>query len=133
METSQPPIRVVIAEDNPDLVTALCALFEQEPDLQVTATVEHCEDLEAALRRGAAQVLVLDLNLGGQSSVAQAQALRREMPELAVVMYSGYDYRDVASALSKVGAAEYVSKSGDPSELLAAIRRAAKSTAGAGH
>lgn len=129
MDASQPPIRVVIAEDNGDLATALCALFEQEPDLQVTATVGRCEELPGVLHRDAAQVIVLDLDLGGQSSVTPLQALRREIPGLGVVVYSGYDYADVSSALPRLGTSEYVSKSADPAELLAAIRRAARISA----
>lgn len=132
METSQRAIRVVIAEDNADLTGALCALFGQEPDLQVTATVDQCGDLLGALRRGAAQVVVLDLNLGGQSSIAYMHEARSEMPGLAVVVYSGYDERDIAGALPQLGATEYVSKSGDAAELLAAIRRAATNVTGAG-
>jgi DNA-binding NarL/FixJ family response regulator len=126
METPQPQIRVVIAEDNADLSSALCALLEQEPDLQVTATVDRCIDLAGALRRGGAQVVVLDLNLGGESSVASMHAVRHEMPGLAVVVYSGYDRSDIGHALPKLGASEYVSKSGDAAELVAAIRRAAR-------
>ena len=133
MSESQPTIRVVIAEDNRDLSTALCALLEQEPDLQVVATVDRCEGLLGALRDGSAQVVVLDLNLGGQSSVAQMRAVRRELPDLAVVVYSGYDFNDIASALPALGECEYVSKSGDAAELLAAVRRAANGTAGAGN
>jgi DNA-binding NarL/FixJ family response regulator len=132
MNPSQPPIRVVIAEDNRDLSAALCALVAQEPDLRVAGTVDRCDGLLAALRDGAAQVVVLDLNLGGESSVAPMRAVWRELPGLAVVVYSGYDFADVASALPSLGACEYVSKSGDAAELLAAVRRAANSTTGAG-
>ena len=132
MHTSQPSIRVVIAEDNLDLSAALCALVDQEPDMQVVGTVERCGELAAALRDGKARVVVLDLNLGGQSSVAQMRIARRELPDLAVVVYSGYDLNDIASALPALGACEYVSKAGDPCELLAAVRRAANSTTGAG-
>jgi len=133
MSASQPTIRVVIAEDNLDLSTALCALLEQEPDMRVVGTVDRCDGLLDVLRDGAAQVVVLDLNLGGQSSVAQMRVVRRELPDLAVVVYSGYDFNDIASALPTLGACEYVSKSGDAAELLAAVRRAANGTAGAGN
>lgn len=116
---------MVIAEDNFDLSAALCALVEQEPDMQVAGTVERCDGLFAALRDGAAQVVVLDLNLGGQSSIAPMRAVWRELPGLAVVVYSGEDFAEVAGALRSLGPCEYVSKSGDAAELLAAVRRAA--------
>jgi DNA-binding NarL/FixJ family response regulator len=133
MNALQPPIRVVIAEDNPDLSAALGALVEQEPDMQLVATVDRCDRLPEVLRNGTANVVVLDLNLGGQSSVAPMRAIRQELPELAVVIYSGYDFGDIGSALPSLGACEYVSKSGDAATLLAAIRRAANGTAGAGN
>jgi DNA-binding NarL/FixJ family response regulator len=132
MPSPQNPIRVVIAEDNLDLSAALCALVEQEPDMDLVGHVDRCDGLLAALRDGAANVVVLDLNLGGQSSIAQMRVVWRELPELAVVVYSGYDFAEVAGTLRSLGPCEYVSKSGDAAELLAAVRRAVAKKTGAG-
>ena len=85
--------------------------------------------LLAAARSGNAQVVILDLNLSGESSLPAMETVRREMPGIAVVVYSGYDRCDIASALPALGSCEYVSKTGEVSELLAAVRRAARNGA----
>jgi two-component system response regulator DesR len=129
MNAARAPLRVAIAEDNLDLSMALCALVGGEPGMQVVATLERCDELLETLRDSRAAVVVLDLNLGGRSSVAPMRAVREALPALAVVVYSGYDFRDIANALPSLGPCEYVSKSGDAAALLAAIRRAAGVTA----
>jgi DNA-binding NarL/FixJ family response regulator len=127
MEFGNNRIRVLVAEDNRDLLAAICALIAAEPDMQVAGTVDRpCHLLDAAARQ-AAHVLVLDLNLGGASSVPALMQLRQSHPGMAIVVYSGYDQRDLDTVLAQTGCCEYVAKTGDPDELIGAIRRAAKS------
>lgn len=132
MNGSQEHLRVLVAEDNVDLSAAVCALVDAEPGMQVVGTVERSNVLLQAVRDSAPQVVVLDLNLEGESSVASMHAVRLEFPRVAVVIYSGYDPRDIASALPALGAFEYVAKSGDPAELIDAIRRAGHAAASGG-
>ena len=126
-------IRVLVAEDNRDLAAAICALITAEPDLQVYGTVDRTCDLLDAAARHVAQVLVLDLNLGGESSVPALLQLRQSHPAMAIVVYSGHDQRDLGPVLAQASHCEYVAKTGDPDELIGAIRRAAQGAAGAGN
>jgi DNA-binding NarL/FixJ family response regulator len=132
MDTSEHRIRVLVAEDNPDLAAAICELIAAESDMQVEGATDHVGDLVAAVASSAARVLVLDLNLHGESSVPALLQVRGAHPDLAVVVYSGHDRRDLGSALGRVGRCEYVAKTGDPAELIGAIRRAAHEATGAG-
>jgi DNA-binding NarL/FixJ family response regulator len=131
-QETRDPIRVVIAEDNADLCSAVRALFESEPDMDVVGTLDRADTLLEAVRNTAARVVVLDLNLGGYSSVPAMEALRRELPRVAIVIYSGYDRHDIAVALPAMHAIEFVSKSGDVTDLLQAVRRVAASSPDAG-
>jgi DNA-binding NarL/FixJ family response regulator len=125
-------VRVLVAEDNRDLLAAICALIAAEPDMQVDGTVDRaCHLLDAVAKKGT-QVLVLDLDLGGESSVPALLQLRRSYPGMAIVVYSGYDQYDLSTVLRHMDRCEYVAKTGDPDELIGAIRRAAKSATGAG-
>lgn len=127
------PIRVLVAEDNRDLCDAVCALVAAEPDMQVVASVRRASDLLQAASTNDVSVLVLDLDLNGESSLPALQAMRRARLPLAVVIYSGHDQRDFGAAFADAGPCEYVAKTGDALELLGAIRRAAATTAGAGN
>jgi DNA-binding NarL/FixJ family response regulator len=124
-------IRVLVAEDNGDLAAAVCELLRAEPDIDVVGVIEDADALERTVRELDVTVVILDLNLSGGSSVPAMQSVRRGLPHIGVVVYSGYDRRDIAAALPALGTAEFVSKSGEVTELLEAVRRSAgKSAAG---
>jgi two-component system response regulator DesR len=125
MAKSPSPIRVLLAEDNRDLAVAVRALLEAEDDITVTSVVECAADLLDSIRASRAEVVILDLNLDGGSSVAPMKQARAAVPDLAVVVFSGYDARDVAGVLHGLGGAEFVTKNGDVTALLDAVRRAA--------
>jgi DNA-binding NarL/FixJ family response regulator len=131
MDTGVNRIRVLVAEDNHDLAAAISAVISAEPDMQVDGTVDRvCRLLEAA--SGDAHVLVLDLDLRGESSVPALVHLQQSLPRLAVIVYSGHDRSDLGPVLAGIDRCEYVMKSGNPDELIEAIRRAVKKAAGAG-
>jgi DNA-binding NarL/FixJ family response regulator len=119
-------IGVLVAEDNRDLCDAICGLIDAEPDMQITGTATRVSDLLDGQRAAAARVLVLDLDLGGESSVPALQTLRAQRPQLAVVVFSGNDRDMLAPVFAGIGRCEYVMKTGDVLPLLDAIRRVAQ-------
>ena len=132
MRRDEQPIEVLIAEDNRDLCAALCELILAQSDMNVAGTVARVPDLLDMVPSTTAQVLILDLDLAGQSSIPALQAFRTAHPRRAIIVYSGYDPGSLDPVFASVGACEYVTKTGDAQELLDAIRRGAKEAAGAG-
>jgi CheY-like chemotaxis protein len=122
------PIKVLVAEDNRDLADAMCELLRGEPDIDVVAVVDDASSLLEAVRGHGPRVVILDLNLASGSSVPAMQAARHERP-VGIVVYSGYDRADVAAALPPLGPCEFVSKTGEVADLVAAVRRAADANA----
>ena len=125
MNVARDEISVLVAEDNPDLRAAICALVAAEPGMRVAGEATLVAELIAAMRASAAQVLILDLDLGGESSVPALRRLRADCPRLGVVIYSGHDLAAVAQLLDQAGPCEYVMKSGEIAPLLEAVRRVA--------
>jgi DNA-binding NarL/FixJ family response regulator len=124
-------LRVLVAEDNADLRAAICALLAGEPDMEVAGEAATVPELLSLARSHDANVVVLDLNLCGESSVAAMRVLQEQRPRIAAVVYSGYDAADVSAGLAVLAPCAYVSKSCDGVELLAAIRRLGSDAAGA--
>lgn len=125
-------IGVLVAEDNGDLCAAVCELIAGESDMQVTGSVQRTGELLRIVHTTTADVLVLDLDLAGESSLPALQALRAAQPRVAVVVYSGHDRRLLGHVFAQMPQCEYVTKNGDSMELLAAIRRVAQTKTGAG-
>ena len=124
-------LRVLVAEDNEDLRAAICALVSGEPDMVIAGEAAAVPEIVAMACNRDADIVVLDLNLRGESSVAAMRELQQQRPNVGAVIYSGYDSTEVMSGLQGLQPCVYVSKSGDGMDLLAAIRRLGNSAAGA--
>jgi two-component system, NarL family, response regulator DesR len=121
------PIRILIAEDNDDLRATMVALLDAETDINCVAETDDFGSIAALAAASSAQVIILDVQLKGQSSLHGLAQLKRELPTVRVLVYSGHSLPAFVQAALKAGASEYLLKSGDPYELIAAVRRCAAS------
>ena len=119
------PIKVLIAEDNEDLRATVVALLSSEADLLCVADTDDLQQVVPLARAAGPQVIVLDIELNGHSSLTRLAQLRRELPAAQFLIYSGHGLPELMKAAMDAGAREYVLKSGDPDELARAIRRCA--------
>lgn len=119
------PINIMIAEDNEDLRATMVALLGTESDLRCVAETDELNQVSALATATAPRVIILDVELNGQSSLPRLGRLRRELPDARFVIYSGHALPELIDAALAAGACEYVLKSGDPDELVRAVRRCA--------
>ncbi len=116
---SEPPIRILIGDDHPIVLDALCMLLSGSDQFTVVATAHSFPEVVAAARRHPADVVILDLGGMAGSPLAIIQRLQRERPKLRVVVFSSTI--DLAPELLNAGAAGYVAKEERSSVLIEAI------------
>ena len=119
----------MIAEDNEDLRATMVALLGSEADLRCVAETDDLEQVAALAAATEPHVIVLDIELKGQSSLTRLASLRRELPAARFVIYSGHSLAELVKGALAAGACEYVLKSGDPDELVRAARAPLTSSA----
>lgn len=119
------PIKVLLAEDNEDLRTTLVAVLEGESDIRCVAQTDDLEKVTALAAECSPDVIVLDIELKGRSSLSRLPQLVRAVPGTRFLMYSGHGLPALIEAALAAGASEYVLKSGDPHEFINAVRRCA--------
>jgi len=120
---SAPPIRVLVAEDNADLRDLLVTLISAEDDLECVGTASDVDAVIAACTtQGNADVLVLDLELNGRSSIDVLKSVRGSGSKITIIVFSGHSHPEMIRHTLAAGADAYVPKSGDFERLLAAIR-----------
>jgi DNA-binding NarL/FixJ family response regulator len=117
-----PPLRVLVAEDNDDLRSLLVTLISAEPDLECVGTANDVEEVLASTAENNADVLVLDLELQGRSSIDLLKTVRRDGRKISIVVFSGHSHPEMIRHTLAAGADAYVPKSGDYELLLDAIR-----------
>ena len=64
---------------------------------------------------------ILDLNLGGHTSLSLIQPLRSSNPKMRILMLTGYASIATAVEAIKLGADDYLVKPVDPDQLIAAV------------
>ena len=117
------PIRVLVAEDNDNLRSVVISLLDTETDLRCVAETGVLEEVVPLATATDAQLVVLDIELNGKSSLASLPQLRRELPTARFLMHSGHGHPALIARALAAGASGYVLKSGNPDELVHAIRK----------
>jgi len=113
-------LRVLLVEDCPTDARLARDVFTRAVD--EPHVVEVVETLAAALERLAVQgadLVLLDLGLPDSRGVETLTALRREAPDVPVVVLTGLEDPEVAEAALREGAQDFVPKSDLGGELLA--------------
>ena len=128
-----PPLRVLIAEDNDDLRDLLVTLVSAEPDLRCVGTANDVDTVIASTTEQKADVLVLDLELQGRSSIDVLKTVRGNGSKITIVVFSGHAHPEMIRHTLAAGADAYVPKSGDFELLLDAIRDKRTTTGGTAH
>lgn len=117
------PIRVLVAEDNEDLRDLLVTLISAEDDLECVGTASDVDAVIAACTtKSDADVLVLDLELQGRSSVDVLKTVRSAGSKITIIVFSGHSHPEMIRHTLAAGADAYVPKSGDFELLFDAIR-----------
>lgn len=119
---NEPPLRVLIAEDNDDLRELLVTIVSAEPDLKCVGTAADVDTVIASAAQNMADVLVLDLELQGRSSIDLLRTVRRSGSKISIVVFSGHAHPEMIRHTLAAGADAYIPKSGDYELLLDAIR-----------
>jgi two-component system response regulator NreC len=118
-------IRLVLADDHAVVRAGLRLLLDAESDFEVVAEAGDIDAARRYVRGHHPDVLVLDLNMPGGSSLEAIPAIREEAPDTQLVVLTMQEEPAFARQALAAGAAGYVLKEAADSELVEAVRRAA--------
>jgi DNA-binding NarL/FixJ family response regulator len=116
------PMRILIVDDHPIVASGCRALLAGSPDIAIleAADAETGEEIFVAERP---DICVLDINLPGVSGFELARRILARDAAARIIMFSMNDDPIFAARAIETGAKGYVSKSGDPGDLVEAIRK----------
>ena len=118
-------IRVVIADDHAVVRRGLRQVLDAQEGFEVVAEASDLDGARRYVRGHHPDVLVLDLNMPGGSSLDGIPEIRAECPGTQIVVLTMQDEPAYARHALSAGALGYVLKESAESELVEAIRRAA--------
>jgi two-component system response regulator DesR len=115
-------IRVLLAEDQGLMRSALAALIALEEDLDVVGQVARVADLLPAVRAHHPDVALLDIELTDGNALDAAPAIRGVAPDCAVVFLTTFGRPGYLRRAFDAGARGFLVKDGPVEELAASIR-----------
>ena len=116
--------RVVLVDDEPDIVFLARMLFESDGRFDVVGEASDGEEAVRLAQRLQPEAVLLDILMPGMDGWEALPLIRRVAPETAVVVVSALGQRqDVAERATTLGAAAYVEKAklGSTPELVASV------------
>lgn len=120
------PVGVALIDDHPLVRAGLVALLEEAGGIVVVGEASDGGDALALIERTRPDVLLMDLSMPGTGGIEATGIVRREHPELAVVILTSSHTGDDLRAALVAGATGYVVKDAEPAEIAAAVQAAAR-------
>src|SRR5213592_4274756 len=113
-------MRVLIVDDHPIVASGCRTVFADEPEV-VLLEAADAESGERAFVAERPDICVLDINLPTVSGFELARRILERDASARIIMFSMNDDPIFAARAIELGAKGYVSKSGDPYDLVEAI------------
>jgi two-component system response regulator DesR len=118
-------IRLLLADDQELIRSALAVMLALEDDFEVVATVGRGDEVVAAARAHRPDIALLDIEMPGIDGLAAAGALAHEVPECRSLILTTFGRPGYLRRAMESGAFGFVVKDAPPEQLAHAIRRVA--------
>jgi DNA-binding NarL/FixJ family response regulator len=118
------PVRVLFVDDNQLMAGSLERRLAFEKQVMYVGWVADPTDAARVAQEADADIVMLDVDMPGDS-FELARELSTMLPNVKVVMFSGYTKADYVDRAVDVGAWGYISKSETMETIISAIRRVA--------
>ena len=116
-------IRIVIADDHPLLREGLRRILEFEDGIEVVAEVGDGQGAINTARKMTFDILLMDLNMPGVNGLEASRVIRRERPEIGILVLTVDDSDEKVFQVLQIGVAGYLLKDVDSATLIQSIRK----------
>jgi DNA-binding NarL/FixJ family response regulator len=115
--------RLLIADDHELAREGLRSLLEREEGLEVVGEASTGQEAVACCRRLRPDLVLMDVRMPDQDGLEATRAIKRDHPEIGVLIVTMYENPDYLFEALKAGAAGYVLKDASRPEVIGAVRR----------
>jgi len=119
-------MKILIADDHAVVRRGLKQILSEEPDMLLVGEAPNGSEALNLIREQDWDVVVLDINMPGQSGLDILKELKSVRPRLPVLILSIHPEDQYAVRALKAGASGYLTKESAPEELVKAIRKVSR-------
>ncbi len=116
-------IRLLIADDHALVRSGLRSMLEREPGIEIVGEARNGREAVELCRSLRPNLVLMDVRMPDMDGLEATRAIKRQLPEIGVLMVTMHENRDYMLEATKAGAAGYVLKDAPRDELVDAVRR----------
>jgi DNA-binding NarL/FixJ family response regulator len=114
-------VKIILFEDNDRLRESLVALFHGMDDFELAGDYNNCKEAATIARVYQPDVVLMDIDLPGESGIKGVQMIKEARPETSIIMYTVFEDDAKLFQCLCAGANGYLLKKTPMSRLLDAI------------
>lgn len=118
------PIAVAIVEDNKDLRMGTAYVLRSNKAVEVVGMYESAEDMIEEFENVRPDVILMDIELTGMTGIEGTAIIKKEHPNVQIVMLSVFEDDDNVFSAICAGACGYVAKPVMPSQVVDIVEQA---------
>lgn len=118
-------IRVLIVDDQRMFREGIRSRIEYEDDIEVVGEAGSAEETLTQIQETRPDIVTLDIRLPDVSGIEVAKQIRRDWPDLKILVLTGYDFDQYVRASARVGIDGYLLKDAPQEDLIQALREVA--------
>ncbi len=115
--------RLMLADDHHLLRRGFRGLLADEPDLEVVGEASNGREVLELCRTLRPDLVLMDVRMPEMDGLQATRVIKREHPEIAILMVTMHDNPDYLLEALDAGAAGYVLKDAPADRLIGAVRR----------
>ncbi|MCK5576991.1 MAG: response regulator transcription factor, partial [Dehalococcoidales bacterium] len=114
-------LKILIADDHPIVRQGIKQIMADTTDMVVAGEASNGQEMLNAVRKKSYDVILLDIAMPGPNIMDILKQLKKDKPQVAVLVLSIYPEEQYAVRTLKAGASGYLTKESVPDELVEAI------------
>lgn len=116
------PVSIVLFEDNDRLRESLAYLLNSDENYSVKGDFNNCLQVAEIIERLKPDVVLMDIDMPGETGITGVALVKKVWPETAVIMYTVFEDDDKLFQCLCAGANGYLLKKTPPARLFDAIQ-----------
>ncbi len=126
LNTVAKKIRVLIVDDHQVVREGLTSVLEGKGDIEVVGLAGDGSEAVEKARELSPDVVLMDISMPKMNGVEATRQIKKEKPEIGVVILTMYADEEYIFDLVRAGAAGYLLKDADSAQIAKAIRAVSK-------
>ena len=114
--------KILLVDDHHLFSDGIMSLLQNEADFEVVGQVFEGNQVLISILKNSPNLVLLDANLPNRNGKELAEAIRRDFPNVKIVILTMYDESQLVKEFKKLGVNGYILKNSTKNELLEGIR-----------